>query len=542
MAAETPIAGNTRMSIDTRAIRSEAHVEIGLLIQHDADLLVERWCGRAIAEEPNASRVHEEVLRDQLPDFLRVMGESLAQGGDPRRHDESAIEHGGQRWDSGWSLTALVRDYQLLQLVILEHLEETVERPLTCREAMAVGVSINDAIAASINRYVTNRDEHIRRIADERAAALEDASRRKDEFIAMLAHELRNPLAPIVNSVELLQVHLAAAGPDILQTLEIISRQSRFMTCLVDDLLDLARIAQGRFELRKEPLNFGTVLDEALQASDPLIKEREHRLNVAMPAEPLYLEADPARLTQIVVNLLNNAAKYTERGGEISVSVRRENDEAVIRVRDNGVGIPPEMLSRVFDMFVQAQGSNNHSQGGLGIGLTLVKRLVELHDGTIACRSAGLGKGSEFVVCLPAYPAGRAIHGAGLSHDAPSAAPCHILIIEDQSDARLVLAKLLEFLGHRVDSAGDGAHGIQLALANRPQVALVDIGLPDISGYEVAKRLRAELGDRIFLVALTGYAMENDLHEALDAGFDAHLVKPADLTELGRLLACAQSR
>jgi signal transduction histidine kinase len=530
------------MSIDTQTIRAEAHAEIGLLIQHDADLLVERWSRRAIAEEPSASRVHGEVLRDQLPDFLRVMGRSLAQGGDPHRHDESAVEHGEQRWDSGWSLTALVRDYQLLQLVILEHVEESLERPLRCREAMAVGVFISDAIAASINRYVASRDEHIRRITDERTFALEEASRRKDEFIAMLAHELRNPLAPIVNSVELLQVHLAGASSDIHQTLEIISRQTQLMTCLVDDLLDLARIAQGRFELRKEAVNLGTVLDQALQASDPLIRERGHRLNVAVSAEPLSLDADPARLTQIIVNLLNNAAKYTERGGEISVAVRREKGKAVISVRDNGVGIPPEMLSRVFDMFVQAQGSSHHSQGGLGIGLTLVKRLVELHGGTIACRSAGLGKGSEFVVRLPAYPAGQTIAGAGPVPGAPAAAPCHILIVEDQSDARLVLTRLLECLGHRVDSAENGASGIELALMNPPQVALIDIGLPDIDGYDVARQLRAGLGDHIFLVALTGYAMEGDLHEALDAGFDAHLVKPADLAELGRLLAHAQSR
>jgi signal transduction histidine kinase len=530
------------MSIDTHLIRAEAHAEIGLLIHHDADHLVERWCDRALAEEPSAARVHSDVLQDELPDFLRVMGQSLAEGGESHRHHKSAAEHGDQRWDNGWSITALVRDYQLLQLVILEHLEDSLERPLACREAMAVGVFINDAIAASINRYVASRDAHVRRIADERAAAMEEASRRKDEFIAMLAHELRNPLAPIVNSVELLQMNQTAAGPEVLQTLEIIARQTQLMTCLVDDLLDLARIAQGRFELRKEPLSLEAILDQALQASEPLIKEREHLLTVDVPAEPLHLEADPARLTQIVVNLLNNAAKYTERGGEIFLSVRREKREAVIQVRDNGVGIPPEMLSRVFDMFVQAQGSSHHSQGGLGIGLTLVKRLVELHGGTIVCRSAGLGKGSEFTVRLPAYPAGRAVGGASLPHDLPSAAPCHILIIEDQADARLVLSKLLESLGHRVHSAEDGARGIELALANRPDVALVDIGLPGVDGYSVARELRAKLDDEIFLVALTGYAMTDDLNEALDAGFDAHLVKPADLAELGRLLAHAQSR
>lgn len=530
------------MSIDTQVIRAEAHAEIGLLVQRDAEHLVARWCSRALAEEPSAQRVHEDVLRDELPEFLRAIGQSLANGGDPCQHVHSAAEHGEQRWDSGWSLTALVRDYQLIQLVILEHLEESLARSLSCREVMAVGVFINDAIAASINRFSTSRDEHISRITEERSAALEEASRRKDEFIAMLAHELRNPLAPIVTSVDLLKMLLVGMSPDVRETLEIIARQSRLMTWLVDDLLDLARISQGRFELRKEPLNLGTVIDQALQASHSLIHEREHRLSVAMPREPVYLEADPARLTQILVNLLNNSAKYTERGGEISVSAQRDKNYAVIRVRDNGVGIPAEMLSRVFDLFVQAQGLSNHSQGGLGIGLTLVKRLVELHRGTINCNSAGVGHGSEFVVRLPAYPEGQAFDGPGAVDAPPAAAPCHILIIEDQSDSRLALTKLLERLGHRIDSAEGGERGIETALANRPEVALIDIGLPDINGYEIAKRLRVELGDRIFLVALTGYAMQDDLHEALDAGFDAHVVKPADLQELGRLLTRARSR
>jgi two-component system, sensor histidine kinase len=222
--------------------------------------------------------------------------------------------------------------------------------------------------------------------------------------------------------------------------------------------------------------------------------------------------------------------------------VHREKREAVIRFRDNGIGIPAEMLSRVFDMFVQAQGSSHHSQGGLGIGLTLVRRLVELHGGTIACRSGGLGKGSEFVVRLPAHEDGPTLKSDMPAHETLPATSCHILIIEDQSDARLVLAKLLGCLGHRVESAEDGARGIELALGNQPEIALVDIGLPDIDGYDVARQIRAELGDQIFLVALTGYAMPDDLHHALDAGFDAHLLKPADLAELERLLARVHSR
>ena len=531
------------MSIDTRVIRAEPHVEIGHLLERDAGILVERWCSRALQEQPNAKRVHRDVLRDQFVPFLQAMGRSLKQDGNPDPHScTPADEHGQQRWDYGWSLAELVRDYQILQLVILEYLEDTLHRALQYRELMAVGVFIDDAVAASIATFVASRDEQIRQVEHERRSALEEANRRKDEFIAMLAHELRNPLAPIQNSAKMLQLLLATADPVVLNAVAVVERQTKQLVRLVDDLLDLARIAQGRFELRKKQLDLATVLEQAIQITIPDRKEREHQFHTSLPTNQLYLEADPERLEQIIVNLLHNAAKYTEPKGQIWLSAERDGDDAVIRVRNTGIGIPPDMLSRIFELFTQLEGSHRLSQGGLGIGLTLVRRLVELHDGTITAHSAGLGRGSEFVVRLPAHAKSLRATSTERHSEPQISASCHLLIIEDNADARDTLATLLRFGGHRVEIAETGLRGIEQALATQPQAALIDIGLPDVNGYEVAKQVRAELGERIFLIALTGYGQTDDLRKALDAGFDAHVIKPADLQELGRLLTRASTK
>jgi len=527
------------MSIDLRQIRVEPHSEIGFLLERDAGVLVDRWCERAKEEIPDAKQVHRETLRDQLPRFIKAIARGLTQAGDPSQalYCEPALEHGQQRWNNNWSLSGLVRDYQLLQLVILEHLEETLKRPLLYREMMAVIVHIDDAIAASIGTYVKTRDEHTRRRDRECLRALQETNRRKDEFIATLAHELRNSLAPMVNAINLLQLTLEDIEPTVHETVDILNRQAKHVTCLVDDLFDLSRIAQGRFELRKSQLDLTTVLEQAILTSGHQFQSRGNRLHIKLPADPLYVQADSARLIQVIVNLLNNAAKYTEPGGETWLTAELVDDEAVIRIRDTGVGIPPEMLSRVFDMFVQVEESSNYAQGGLGIGLTLVQRLTELHGGTVTCHSEGLGEGTEFVVRLKACKELAEIPVPPAAHQPAAGVPCRLLIIEDQADARNSLAALLERLGHTVEIAESGAIGIERSLQFEPRVALVDIGLPDLSGYEVAKQLRASFQNRIFLVALTGYGQEDDLRTALDAGFDAHVVKPADLDELTRLLS-----
>jgi signal transduction histidine kinase/ActR/RegA family two-component response regulator len=529
------------MSIDTRVIRSEPHAEIGALIQRHAGTLVERWCRRAVEEQPNAPRVHNEVLRNELPAFLEAMGRSLIQAGNTEfsQHGEPALEHGEQRWDSGWSLTEVVRDYQLLQLVILEFLEQTLRRPLRYREVMAVGVFIDDAVAMSIATYTANRDLYMHQIKQERADASQEANRRKDEFLAILAHELRNPLAPIQSSVKVLHHLLGTADAPVLKALNVVDRQSRQLTRMVDDLLDVTRIAQGRLELRRTRLNLAAVLEQAVQTSEPIFKARNHELTVSLPPDPVYLDADPARLVQIVVNLLNNAGKYTDPGGRVWLSATRDGEQAVIRVRDNGVGIPATMLSRIFDLYTQGDGSQQRSPGGLGIGLSLVRRLVELHGGSVTCYSPGRGQGSEFVVRLPALSGAVEVSSPEPPAASAPVAPCHLLIVEDHADARDMLATLLGLMGHRVDVAENGLRGVERALAVRPQVALIDIGLPDVNGYEVARQLRVALADGIFLVALTGYGQSDDLRQALDAGFNAHLVKPANLDELTRLLAGA---
>ena len=405
------------MNIDTQAVRAEPHVEIGTLLQDHADEIVDRWCQVAREEGAAAKRAHHIILRDELPDFLRGMGRALKRAGlaeaEPQR--KVAKEHGTQRWDSGWSLSELVRDYQFMRVVVLEFLEEHLRRPLYYREAMAVGVFIDDAIAASITRYVAHRDAHIEHAERERIESLKDLSRRKDEFLAILGHELRNPLAPIRNSLTVLRKLVASDHPAVGMSLDVLDRQSQQLGRLVDDILDLARISRGEFELRKSSIDLRAPVEQALQMTEELVAKRGHTLHKTICAEPLPLEADAQRVAQIAANLLNNAAKYTEPGGNIWLTVGREADAAVIRVRDDGIGIAPEMLAQVFELFARVDGSQASGREGLGIGLALVQRLVGQHGGVITAHSEGVGRGTEFVVRLPvAPPAGAATPEAAM--------------------------------------------------------------------------------------------------------------------------------
>jgi len=389
------------MTSDSDLVRAEPHVEIGKLLERNADTLVELWCIRAVEEQPAAKRAHHDTLRDHLPAFLRAMARALGETRAVRAHERAAEQHGEQRWESGWSLNELIRDYQILRLVVLEYLEQVLDRSLSVRETMALGVFIDDAIAASISTYVANRDEAVMSAERERAALLEQMSRHKDEFMAMLGHELRNPLAPILTAVKIIQSASPRDQRALVSASEVIERQSKHLVRLVDDILDVARIGRGRLELRKERIDLSTVIHQAVEAVEPLLSQRHQQMSVKVPAAPIVVDADLSRLVQIVANLLNNASKYTQPGGDISLTVDRESDEAVVRVRDNGLGIPKEMLTRVFDLFTQVDGSQQYASGGMGIGLTLVQRLVEQHDGTVTCDSAGAGQGSEFTVRLP---------------------------------------------------------------------------------------------------------------------------------------------
>jgi signal transduction histidine kinase len=370
---------------------------------------------------------------------------------------------------------------------------------------------------------------------------LREEARRKNEFLAMLAHELRNPLAPIRNAVQLLRMKFPT-DEEARWAQDVIERQVEQMARMVDDLLDVSRITRGKINLQKEVVDVATVVARAVELTQPQIDARHHELTVAMPRERLQIEVDVSRMAQVLANLLNNAAKYTDEGGHIWLTVERAGAEAVLRVRDTGVGIPPDFLPRIFDLFAQAERSLERTQGGLGIGLTLVRNLVEMHGGTIQAFSAGPGQGSEFVVRLPAHvqvaaQAGK-VHGTPEHRPAPPPLPRRILIVDDNVDSAKSLAALMTYLGHDVQVAHDGRDALLVARACPPDVILLDIGLPGMDGLEVARRVRNDLGmDQVLLVAMTGYGQMEDRRRSQQAGFNAHLVKPVALDRLNELLA-----
>ena len=367
-----------------------------------------------------------------------------------------------------------------------------------------------------------------------RAEALRQADERKDEFLATLAHELRNPLAPIRNALEILRL----VGDDAAKAKaarEMMERQVVQMVRLVDDLLDVSRITTGKLAVRKTVLELQAVLRDAVEIVKPFIEARRHRFDMVLPPEPIAIEGDRTRLAQVFSNLLNNAAKYTDPGGQLLLSAAVEGREAVIRVRDNGIGLAPESRSNIFDMFVQVDRTLERSQAGLGVGLTLAKRLVELHDGTIEVNSDGVGKGSEFVVRLPLTYA-RVEDGRG-RREAGRAQGRRVLLADDNVDFVSSLGDLLSARGHDVRIAHDGEEALKAAEEFEPEVAFVDIGMPKVHGYEVARRLRSRPATSgALLVAVTGWGQENDRKRAREAGFDRHLVKPVDPDEIDTIL------
>ena len=358
---------------------------------------------------------------------------------------------------------------------------------------------------------------------------LQDADRRKDEFLATLSHELRNPLAPLRNALQLLRLaerRDSAAAP----VHEMMERQVEHLVRLVDDLLEMSRITRGAFELRRGAVDLADVVRNAVETSRPLIEAAAHRLEVQLPAEPLHAEGDPVRLTQILSNLLNNAARYTPRGGEIAVSLARQEGTAMIRVRDSGPGIPPEMQPRLFGMFARGESST-----GLGIGLALARKLVEMHGGSIEAGAAP-GKGAQFTVRLP-LAAGRKPQEISERKERSSLVRHRVLVVDDNRDAAQSLGMLLAFLGAEVEIANDGAGALAAFARERPAAVLLDLGMPGMDGYEVARRLRAAGAHGVPIIALTGWGQEQDRRRVREAGFDRHLIKPADMGALQALLA-----
>jgi PAS domain S-box-containing protein len=389
--------------------------------------------------------------------------------------------------------------------------------------------------ASKIARDITDRKqaeaerERLNDSLRKLAADLSEVDRRKNEFLATLSHELRNPLAPIRNMLEVLKRgNKDTAG----QAVDMMERQLGQLVRLVDDLLDISRITHNRIELRRARIDLASAIEQAVEASRPVADEVGHKIEVRLPRESIYVHADPVRLTQIIDNLLNNSCKYTPPGGRISVTAERNSGEAVITIADTGIGIPPENLSSIFEMFTQIGGSLERSRGGLGIGLTLVKRLVEMHGGSIEARSAGEGRGSEFVVRLPAITEpGKTQPATSVPHE--PARTYRILVVDDNRDAATSLATLLQMTGHEVNTAFDGPTALEAIEKHRPEVVLLDIGLPGISGFEVCRRARAQpWGGDITFIALTGWGQEEDRRKTQEAGFDSHLVKPVEFAAL----------
>jgi signal transduction histidine kinase/ActR/RegA family two-component response regulator len=403
----------------------------------------------------------------------------------------------------------------------------------------------------------------------EMEGSLRDSDRRKNEFLAMLAHELRNPLAPIRHSLEVMRrarkVESAAMANQgtgrttpapsqpIDAAIEVLDRQVGQMVRLVDDLLDAGRISRGKLVLRKERVELSSVVHHAVEAARPLCESLDQELTVTLPQEPVYLDADPTRLAQIVGNLLNNACKFSDRGGHIWLTVEHTDESAgdtvntscglppnvVIRVRDTGIGIAANQQSRIFDMFTQGDTALERAVTGLGIGLTLVKTLTQMHGGTLDVTSAGIGQGSEFIVRLPIIVAPATVAPPAKTREpALTAKGLHILIVDDNRDAANMLAMLLEFSGHETHMAHDGVEAVEAATTFQPDVILLDIGLPRLNGYEAARKIREqqEQPGRPLLVALTGWGQDEDRRRSEEAGFDAHLVKPVDEAALRTLL------
>jgi len=390
-------------------------------------------------------------------------------------------------------------------------------------------------------RDITERSR-MEKLLQSQTMELANLHLRKDEFLAMLSHELRSPLAPIANAVQLLSLQQDTETRVQKQARNIIERQVGKLQHLVDDLLEVSRITSGRVQLRAESVDVSSIAEGAVETVRPLMEQRHHEFSVTLPIEPIWLHADASRIEQVVVNLLTNAAKYTEENGHIWLTVRKERNECVLLVRDSGVGIAPALLPQVFDLFTQAERSLDRSQGGLGIGLALVQRLTELHGGTVEVYSKP-GEGSEFIVRLPLLP-DETPHSADIAIKADQATRAlRVLVVDDNEDTVLGFSMLLKAYGHETRTAQNGIAAVQLAEEFRPHVILLDIGLPGLNGYEAARQIRQQPhGKNIVLIALTGYGQDSDRQTSTEAGFDYHLVKPAKFDQLLQILSEVEAR
>ena len=433
------------------------------------------------------------------------------------------------------SITRPIQDITEAARRVIERHDYSVRVPRRTDDETALLAEAFNQMLAEIDRRSRDVDAQMRE-RQQAEEALRLADRRKDEFLATLAHELRNPLAPVRNAVELLRFK-QSADPDVARSRDVISRQVTQMARLLDDLLDVSRITRNRLELRRQPVTLDSIVDSAVETSRPLLDAARHELEVSVPKQ-VYIDGDPTRLAQVFANLLNNAAKYTPRGGTVRLFAERTGEEVVVSVKDNGIGFAPETRPYLFEMFSQATPALERSQGGLGIGLSLVKALVEMHGGSVDARSAGHGTGSEFIVRLPVMAPDSgfaATHGTSAAIDAGR--KWRVLVVDDLKDAADSLAALLSTLGHEAHVAYDGEQAVGAARRLKPEVVFLDLGMPKINGYEACRMMRNDFGNDIFVVALTGWGQDDDRRRSAAAGFDRHLVKPVEPAALGAMLA-----
>jgi len=545
-----------RARAEGRFTELDAEETLGLFMQGDLC----RGMPDEIAFHRAVGRVLDRARSHRQEQGLRVYGEMvdiLSQGG-----NESATSRLEELWNDlgatrhfklycGYALSNFPRaeDGEAFRRICSLHTHvvpaETFDGTWGEREQRRRIAELQQRAAAleaevherkSLERALRQEQDHLR-----------EANRKRDEFIALLSHELRNPLAPILTSLDFMDVRNDATSR---REREIIRRQARHLAALVEDLLDVSRVASGKVTLQKQPMEFVSVATAALEMANPLIEERRHTLDIAIPRMGLLLEADPVRLPQVVSNLLTNAAKYTPVGGHITFAAERQGNEIVVAVEDNGIGIPPEAMGNIFAPFVQGRRTLDRAEGGLGLGLTLVMSLTQLHGGSVSAHSDGAGKGSRFVLHLPALsalksrdPLGHAHAGNGTSilDEAPRRREHRILVVDDNRDGAYTLAELIRHLGFDVRTAHEGNQALELAHTFHPGTAFIDIGLPEMDGYALAARLRKQRngGPPLRLIAVTGYGQATDREKGVLAGFDAHAVKPLEFAALRGLLSHA---
>lgn len=490
--------------------------------------IMTRWDLRVRAEVDAAAHSEKVILRDSLAPMLEVMVKVLADETDPRtaaRDLSLMTAHGEERANqTAYSIGAVLHEFHILQETVLEFLER--DHRLDARDRSIVTQYFNELMRVAADEFSS-----VQRTLQERAEHLTKVSKAKDEFLAMLGHELRNPLGAISTALFVLQGSQNRTAQQ--GALAVASRQALHMKRMLDDLLDLARINEGKISLQLTFVDLGTEVQHALEVAQSLFDMRRHSVSVSHPQERLYVRADQVRLGQCLGNLFANAAKYTNVGGRIEVTLERDGESAVVRVRDNGVGIPEHLISSIFDLFEQAPRAADRPEGGLGLGLTLVRRLIEQHGGSVEAKSQGLGQGSEFIVRLPYH---ESVPDTVLQ-EPDHAGRLTVLIVEDNVDAANMLAQALELLGHRVVVAHDGPSALAAVVLGCPDVGLLDIGLPGMNGYELAAQLRASgwCPRTMLLVAVTGYPTEAETLAA--AGFDGHMRKPVDFPALEETLA-----